>query len=108
MQIRFLTSLTTTINPFSRLSKVPRLFLAQLPPKARSQLKMDVTQLPRGSVDPSTLKLTFKDGKEMSFVFQELDEKAKELGVEKIKLQDVLEEVDRHCRILGRKEALAG
>lgn len=106
MQTRFLTSLSTTINPFSQLSKTPRLFLALLPPDSRSRIKINVKQLARASPDPSTLNLTFKDGKEMNFVFKDIDIAAKEAGEEKIKLSDILEEVERHCRILGRKEDL--
>lgn len=125
MQTRFLTSLRTTFNPFSRASKVPRLFLALLPPNARQTLKISVTQLPRASTEPSVLELGFKDGKEMRFVLggqkqggmaanggnAALGETAGGIAVDEgkeLKLKDVMEEVERHCRILGRKEELMG
>ena len=108
MQTRFLKSLSTTINPFSRLSKTPRLFLSLLPPNARSSIQINVKQLTRATPEPSTLNLTFKDGKEMKFVFKDIDAAAKEAGEEKIRISDILEEVERHCRTLARKEELTG
>lgn len=103
MQTRFITALTTTLNPFSKTSRTPRLFLAQLPPSIRGSIKVKVNQLPRESKAPSTLALTFKDGKEMKFVFDEAKAGEKR---EEVKLQDVLNEVERHSRGLARKEDL--
>lgn len=45
---------------------------------------------------PASLALKFKDGREM------------ELDLEKMKIKDIQEEVDRHSRVLRRKEELAG
>ena len=45
---------------------------------------------------PASLALKFKDGMEM------------ELDLEKMKIKDIQEEVDRHSRVLRRKEELAG
>ena len=101
MQTRFLTQITTTLNPFSLTSKTPRLFLARLPPNIRNTVKVSIKQLPRSSTESSTLVLGFKDGKEMSFVFEEGKEEGGKIG-------DVVAEVERHCRGLARKEDLAG
>jgi large subunit ribosomal protein L53 len=97
MLTRYLTSVSISFNPFSPLSKTPRLLLALLPPNARSAMKITTTILPRDSQDPGSLELKFKDGKEMRM----------ELG-KKLKIKDVVEEVDRHSRMLGREEDLKG
>jgi len=97
MLTRYLTSLNLTFNPFSPLSKTPRLLLAILPPDARSTMKITTTLLPRDSKDPPMLDLKFKDGKEMRMQVKK-----------KLKIQDVVDEVERHSRILGREEELKG
>jgi large subunit ribosomal protein L53 len=97
MLTRYLTSLSVTFNPFCPLSKTPRLLLAAIPPAARSTIKISTTLLPRDSSDPGSLELKFKDGKEMKMVVER-----------KLKVQDVIDEVDRHSRILGREEDLKG
>ena len=110
MKTRFLTSVTTTLNPFSPLSKTPRLFLSHLPPNARQSIKVTVNSLSRADKSPNTLGIVFKDGKELKYLFDA--EKDIQDGVawkkELPKLADVIAEVDRHCRILGRKEDLGG
>ena len=67
-------------------------------------------QLPRDSRAPSTLFLKFKDGKEMKFNFEDEEFTGREKGSqrEQLKLADVIAEVDRHSRLLERKEDLAG
>lgn len=70
--------------------------------------------LPSNSTQPSSLILNFKDGKEMHFV--ELREDIKESGkigdstwdLRKMGTKDIIEEVDRHSRMLMRKDDLAG
>ncbi|KAJ9625054.1 39S ribosomal protein L44, mitochondrial [Taxawa tesnikishii (nom. ined.)] len=98
MITRFLTSVTTSFSPFNPKSgKTARNFLALLPPNARQNMKIDVKMLPKsGAAQPSLLALKFKDGKEMN------------LDLEKLKIKDVMEEVDRHSRMLSRQEELAG
>lgn len=116
MQTRFLTALATTLNPFSKSSKTPRLFLSMLPPTVRSSgVQISVKQLPQTSRAPSTLQLTFKDGKVMNFEFTDNEEEGKENTTEaggkrkeQAKLKDVIDEVERHSRGLARKEDLAG
>ncbi|KAF1989560.1 hypothetical protein K402DRAFT_349464 [Aulographum hederae CBS 113979] len=94
---KFLTNVTTTVNPFSRRGgKIARTFLAQLPPNARQTMKINVKILPRESTVPNSLVLKFKDGKEMN------------LDVETMGIKDVNEQVDRHLRSLRRKEELSG
>lgn len=67
-----------------------------LPPSARSTLKIDVTQLPRAdTTTPPKLQIVFTDGKKMDL--------KPELGI-----RDVVEEVERYSRVLGRAEELRG
>jgi large subunit ribosomal protein L53 len=97
MLTRYLTSLNVSFNPFSPLSKTPRVLLAMLPPNARSTMQITTRMLPRESTEPPTLELKFKDGKLMKM----------EVG-KKLKVQDVVDEVERHSRILKREEELKG
>ena len=112
MKTRYLTSLSLAFNPFSRTGKVPRLFLSLLPPAAYKSIQIKQTQLPRTSTQPAFLELGFKDGKKMKWEWTDQDaaETIDKDGKEKkiVKLEDVVGEVDRHARILGRKEELAG
>jgi len=96
MITRFITEVSTVFNPFSPKAKSARVFLSFLPPNARSSMKVNTRLLPRASRDPSYLRLKFKDGKEM------------ELDPEKLGINGVMEEVDRHSRILARQEELSG
>ena len=83
-----------------------------LPPAAHKSIQIKQTMLPRASTQPSFLELGFKDGKKLKWEWTEQDlvgglgKDGKEKKV--VKLEDVVVEVDRHARILGRKEELAG
>jgi len=96
MITRFITEVSTVFNPFSPKAKTARLFLSFIPPSSRQAMKINTKLLPRASRDPSVLHLKFKDGKEMK------------LDAEKLGIKGVIEEVDRHSRILGRQEELNG
>ncbi|KAL2051299.1 hypothetical protein ABVK25_008351 [Lepraria finkii] len=96
MITKHITEVTTKFNPFKNPSKTCRIFLAHLPANARTMMKINTTVLTRDSQEPSFLKLKFKDGKEM------------QLDTEKLKINDVVEEVDRHSRTLNRKADLEG
>jgi large subunit ribosomal protein L53 len=114
MITRFITEVSTTFNPFLPRAKTARLFLSFLPPNARQTMKIDTKLLPRTSRDPSFIKLKFsklylkpparflpdtgiaEDGKQMK------------LDAEKLGIKGVVEEVDRHSRILSRQEELNG
>ncbi|KAG4426612.1 hypothetical protein IFR04_000043 [Cadophora malorum] len=96
MITRFLTEVSTVFNPFSPKAKTARLFLSFLPPNARQSMKIDTKLLPRTSRDKSFVAVKFKDGKEMK------------LDAEKLGIKGVVEEVDRHSRILSRQEELNG
>ncbi|RKF62753.1 54S ribosomal protein L44, mitochondrial [Erysiphe neolycopersici] len=96
MITKFLTEVKSTFNPFSVKAKPARLFLAFLPPNARKTMKIETKLLPKESTESSHLYLKFKDG-------LELDLKPDVLG-----LQGIFEEVDRHSRIMLRKEELGG
>ncbi|KAF2186855.1 hypothetical protein K469DRAFT_629559 [Zopfia rhizophila CBS 207.26] len=97
MITRFLTDVRVKFNPFSPRSKSARLFLSLMPPSARSNgMKIESQMLPRHSKEPAFLGLKFKDGKEMK------------LDLDKMRITEVMEEVDRHSRQLARKEELLG
>lgn len=114
MITRFITAVRTSFNPFTRSGKTARSFLALLPPDARHGMKVETQTLPRTSQASATLGLSFsalslfvscaiyrankqciEDGKEMN------------LDLDKLKIKDVMEEVDRHSRLLGRQEELS-
>ncbi|KAK3208740.1 hypothetical protein GRF29_77g1881406 [Pseudopithomyces chartarum] len=97
MITRFLTDVRVKFNPFSPRAKPARLFLSLIPPNARADgMKVETKMLPRTSKEPATLDVKFKDGKELS------------LELEKMRITEVMEEVDRHSRTLARKEELTG
>ncbi|MCJ1300355.1 39S ribosomal protein L44, mitochondrial [Hypocenomyce scalaris] len=96
MITKFITDVSTKFNPFSKRGKTCRIFLAQLPPSARQTMKINTKILPRTSREGSTLSLKFKDGKEL------------QLDTEKLTIKDVMEEVDRHSRMLNRQADLMG
>ena len=69
-------------------------------------MKVKANVLSGNSDQPSSLTLTFKDGKELKWV-----EKSNQDGVWDLRtvgIKDVVEEVDRHSRILKRKAELSG
>lgn len=96
MITKHITEVTTRFNPFTKTSKTCRVFLAHLPANARTTMKINTKVLQRDSQEPSFLKLKFKDGKEM------------QLDTEKLRINDVVDEVDRHSRVLNRQADLAG
>ena len=111
MKTTYLTTLSASFNPFSRTSHVPRLFLQLLPVKAHSQIRISQKVLPRTSTAPSQLELGFKDGRKMSFSWAERkrgEVPGKGGNDKEAQLKDIVEEVERHARILGRKEELSG
>lgn len=106
MKTSYITSLTTRFNPFTRSSKVPRLVLSLIGPSAQKTVKISTTQLPKSSTEPSVLELGFKDGRTMKWAW---DVEGTEVGKkEQVGIQAIVEEVDRHARILKRKEDLSG
>ncbi|CZS91125.1 mitochondrial ribosomal protein L44 [Rhynchosporium agropyri] len=96
MITRFLTEVSTVFNPFSPKAKTARIFLSFLPGNARQSMKVDTKLLPRNSQERSFVALKFKDGKELK------------LDAEKLGIKGVVDEVDRHSRILARQEELNG
>ena len=115
----YLTSLKTTFNPFSPSSKIPRLFLTVLPANTHKALQIKSTPLPRHSTEPSTLELGFKDGRVVKYSWGGSPApvegtqgiapvKGKKAGGEKVTLQDIIDEVNRHARVSARKEELSG
>ncbi|TQS39227.1 hypothetical protein Golomagni_00247 [Golovinomyces magnicellulatus] len=96
MITKFITEVKTVFNPFSVNAKPTRLFLSFLPPNARKTMSIETKLLPKESTKPSQLYLKFKDGMELN------------LKPDTLKLHDICDEVDRHSRILLRKEELSG
>ncbi|CCU76803.1 unnamed protein product [Blumeria hordei] len=96
MITKFITEVKAVFNPFSPRAKPARLFLTFLPSNARQTMKIETKILPRTSKESCSLSLRFKDGKEMS------------LQPDVLGLQGMFDEVDRHSRILLRKEELNG
>ncbi|EPS37458.1 hypothetical protein H072_8848 [Dactylellina haptotyla CBS 200.50] len=96
MITKFLTNVIVSFNPFSKASKSARIFLSLLPPDARSTMKIQTKLLPRASEDTPKIVITFKDGKVM------------ELEPSKFSVKDLVEELDRHSRILRKREELGG
>jgi len=96
MITKYLTNVTAKFNPFSRQAIAARLFLTQFPADSRSQIKMSTVILPPTSKENPVLDLMFKDGKELKINLQEF------------KVDEIVEQVDRHSRLLARKEDLAG
>ncbi|KAK7745025.1 39S ribosomal protein L44, mitochondrial [Cytospora paraplurivora] len=96
MITRFITEVTTKINPFSAHSKSARLFLTSLPPTARSQGMLIQTKLlPRSAAEKNSLQVKFKDGKLL------------DLDCENIGIKGLIEECDRHSRVLQKQADLA-
>ncbi|EGS18818.1 mitochondrial 54S ribosomal protein mL53 [Thermochaetoides thermophila DSM 1495] len=96
MITRFITDVTTRFNPFSPSAKAARLFLSFLPPNARQQgMNISAQLLPRSSTEKPTLYIKFKDGKEMN------------IDCEKMNIKTIIEEVDRHSRMLQKEADLA-
>lgn len=117
MITRFLTSVSTAFSPFNAKSgKTARNFLALLPPNARSTMTININQLSRADANkPSVLALKFSAYPKDCFGFpntysRQITEDGKEmnLDLETLKIKDIMTEVDRHSRMLGRKEELAG
>ncbi|KFY39523.1 hypothetical protein V494_03956 [Pseudogymnoascus sp. VKM F-4513 (FW-928)] len=96
MITRYLTEISTAFNPFSPRAKTARLFLSFLPGNARATMKITTKVLPKTSREKSFVQVKFKDGKEMR------------LDSEKLGIKGVMEELDRHSRILARQEELTG
>ncbi|OSS49766.1 hypothetical protein B5807_06021 [Epicoccum nigrum] len=97
MITRFLTEVRVAFNPFSPRSKPARLFLSLIPADARaSGMSVQSKLLPRTSKENATLDVKFKDGKEMK------------LNLSNMRITEVMEQVDRHSRMLARKEELTG
>ena len=123
MITKFITDVSTKFNPFSKRGKICRIFLAQLPPNARQNMKINTKILPRTSREGSSLSLKFSTSNytqhltacrilysstnELTCSFIE-DGKEMQLDTEKLTINDVTEEVDRHSRMLNRQANLMG
>jgi large subunit ribosomal protein L53 len=119
MITRFITEVNTKFNPFSATAKPARLFLSFLPPNARATgMNISTTLLPRGSADPSSLSVKFSTFFSTRIIdpdlqgglgeFSEANERStttedgKQIDVDcaKMDIKSIVEEVDRHSRML--------
>ncbi len=113
MITKFITEVKTVFNPFNPKAKTARLFLSFLPPDARSTMKINTKLLPRASKEPAVFQLKFStfpspyEIKKSNVIFVE-DGKEMTLNAEKLGINGVMEEVDRHSRQLLRQEELNG
>lgn len=96
MITQFITDVSVKFNPFRRSGNACRFFLAQLPANARTTMKIKTTLLSRNSEEKSTLRLKMKNGKELH------------LDPETMRIEDIVQEVDRHSRALNRQAELGG
>lgn len=103
MKTTYLVNLTTAFNPFSKTAAVPRLFLQQLSAKAQKDIKITRKVLPRTSAEPASLTLGMKDGQQMKYTWSEQDD-----AKSQVRLNDIIEQIQRHARVVGRKEELSG
>ncbi|KAI9795814.1 MAG: 39S ribosomal protein L44, mitochondrial [Candelina submexicana] len=127
MITKFITDVSTKFNPFNPRAKTARVFLSLLPPNARQTMKVNTLLLPKTSRERSNLLLKFilvhivNPNVSMGiqvFLFHEYnvnetrsnaeDGKTMQLDPEKLGIKEVMEEVDRHSRILSRQEELTG
>ncbi|PHH60112.1 hypothetical protein CDD81_2114 [Ophiocordyceps australis] len=91
MITKFLTEVSVKFNPFSPCGKSARLFLTHLPPKFRSQGRiLSAKVLPRNSTETSSLRIKFKDGKELEF------------NCANFTIKSLIGEADRHSRQLQK------
>ncbi|PSS03593.1 39S ribosomal protein L53/MRP-L53-domain-containing protein [Coniella lustricola] len=96
MITRFITEVTTKINPFSPKAKSARLFLTVLPPTARNQgMTITTKLLSQSAAEKTSLQVKFKDGKLL------------DLDCENMGIKNLIEECDRHSRVLQKQAALA-
>ena len=127
MITRFLTDVRVKFNPFSPKAKAARLFLTLIPPNARQDgMTIATTMLPRASKEPASLEVKFStcpnyctkadeggrmnQGSKRELMLTEITEDGKELklDIDKMRIPEVMEQVDRHSRILARQEELSG
>lgn len=122
MITKHLATITAAFNPLKPVPahKIPRLLLSFISPSARAPGGVKVSQeiLPASSPRPSEITLAFRDGRELKFL--EMTRKGKSVGkadakpadgvfdLGKLGIKDVVEEVDRHSRMLQRKAELSG
>jgi large subunit ribosomal protein L53 len=114
MLTKYLTTLSVAFSPLSplRAHRTPRLLLALLP--ASHKIKVTTTILPTNSTQPAKITVGFK---ERTIEFLEKKKGAPAAGAAgseevldlgRLGINDIVEEVDRHSRMLGRKEELTG
>ena len=116
MITKFISEVSTRFNPFTATAKTARSFLAILPPNARKNMKVNVQLLPRTSPDPARSQVQYvvslpigqREGINLADAFATEDGKQMDFDLDKLKIRDITEDVNRHSRVLGRQEELAG
>jgi large subunit ribosomal protein L53 len=113
MLTKYLTTLSVAFSPLSplRAHRTPRLLLALLP--ATHKIKVTTTILPTNSTQPAKITVGFKE-RTIEFLEKKKGDAAAGAGSDEVLdlgrlgINDIVEEVDRHSRMLGRKEELTG
>ncbi|KAK9472650.1 mitochondrial 54S ribosomal protein mL53 [Dipodascopsis tothii] len=93
MITKYFQKVEVRFNPFVK-GKTARVFLARIPPTVRQQIKVQSTVLPQDSTAPSLISVQFKDGKNI------------EVDPTTVSIVDVVEELDRHSRVLRLNEQI--
>ncbi|WEW59974.1 hypothetical protein PRK78_005456 [Emydomyces testavorans] len=95
-----ISSFRASFSPFSPLSKPCRLILSLLqtpttaPVSSASHIQVSVTKLPRNSPQLPEMTIGFRNGKELKL----------EVGKNRMKIDDILEELGRVGRVIEREE----
>jgi len=65
MITKYFKSAIIKVPPVGHAAKLGRVFMANLPPRERANVKVDFQLLPAGATNP-VLKITYKDGTQLS------------------------------------------
>lgn len=93
MITKYFKSVILQVPPVGHAAKMGRIFLANLPPRARSDIKIDFKLLNTQSDKPE-LKVTYKDGTALS------------ANISDISTSELLETFDRQSRKLQLQDTI--
>lgn len=93
MITKYFKSVVLRIPPMGHATKVGRVFMANLPPRARAEVKVDLKLLDSNAEKPE-LKVTYKDGTTIS------------ADITRIASNDMVETFDRHSRKLQIQDTI--
>jgi large subunit ribosomal protein L53 len=114
MMTKYLTEITARINPFNKRARSARVLLSLVGGEARARgLLIRNVVLPRASQEPPVLELKFSPSPPSVLDVQvangeKEDGKELKMDLRVARISDIVDEVDRHSRMLARKEDLYG